>query len=160
MDELDGDVGDWEQFIECRSGAVTMSRTTWCQAEWLRTNLLAPIPTDKIQRPPKRIANTKTGFVVPEEQTPAADPELLLHFESMVMDMHVAKDPNLGCVLAALVSAYSGPRHAHLARSRLVSMTNIIVGALAFKGKRNEGGTRPAFKFFFPNLCLSFTLFK
>jgi len=150
LEPLEGEVGDWEHFMENRSGAATMPRTTWCQAEWLRVHLMAPIPTDKISKPPKRVASEKVGFVLPEEQAPVADPELLLHFESMVVGMLNTRDSNLGCVLAALVSAYSGPRHAHLARSRLVCITNNSVCALAFKGKRNEGGARPAFNYHFP----------
>ena len=48
LEPLVGEVGDWEHFIENRSGAVTMPRTTWCQAEWLRVHLMTPIPTDKV----------------------------------------------------------------------------------------------------------------
>ena len=101
---LEGDIGDWVHFVECRRDAAITARTTWCQADWLRVQLLAPIPADEIPRSPKRTPNAKTELLLPGKDTPVADPALLLHLGAMEQDMYKGDDANLGCGLAALVS--------------------------------------------------------
>jgi hypothetical protein len=77
---LDGDAGCWMDFIEQRSEAATMARATWTQAEWLVSKLAAPIPITDIPKPPKR---TGLGALRNTDQTPVAEPELLVFLETL-----------------------------------------------------------------------------
>ena len=138
----------WDDFIHGRSGAVTMPRTTWAQAEWLARNLKAPIPISDIKKPAKK--ESTRGVVEEEQQTPVADPELLIHLEVIAKQLDATNHPDLGCVLAALVIAYGGVRHVHLSRARLVSISNLVVRAVVYRGKRTVAGARPSFKVHFP----------
>ena len=152
---LTADVTDWEEFVECRSSAPTMARTTWTQLDWLATKLHAPIPIKEMPKPPKRTANEQTGMIKSDEQTPTADPELLAFYESRVVMLEEANDERLGAILAVLVEAYGGVRHGHMVRARLVGRTESSITGIAYRGKRTVGGTRPLLKFCFPRVGMT-----
>ena len=152
LEPTNADWLQWETFIMTRSSAATMCRSSWHQACWLFKVLRAPIPANEIPRPPKRASKSSVDT---EGQTPVAEPELMLLFEEKAAEFAKSGDWRLGVLVGALIEGYAGTRHAHLARSRLISKSDLFIRASVYRGKAGETGSRPGFTYFIPCCTIS-----